>query len=231
MLNHFNALDLSHTLHSEMASWNGRCGFEMSLKSDYNKGVRIYSYKCHAGIGSHMDAPSHFFNGTANIDDIPLESCIAPLICLSLKSQAKADSFLSLKMLQDFENKYDIDFHSSIFIYNSLWHKHWFNPSSYRNADANGKMLFPGISKECAEYLVQKGIYGIGIDTLSPDGSCESFPVHETLLSRGCYILENLCNLEGIPEKGAYLFTPPIKIKEATESFVRPIALIPKKLP
>ena len=55
-------------------------------------------------------------------------------------------------------------------------------------------MHFPGFSTELAKVLVEmRGVVGIGIDTLSPDrGISTDFGVHQTILSAGCYIIENM---------------------------------------
>jgi kynurenine formamidase len=70
-------------------------------------------------------------------------------------------------------------------------------------------------------------VVGIGIDTLSPDGSNDGFPVHEKILGAKKYILENLANLDKIPSRGAFALVFPMKVRDGTESAARVAALIP----
>ena len=111
---------------------------------------------------------------------------------------------------------------------NTGWEKYWNNTVKYRNADAKGKMHFPGFMAKTAELLLERKISGIGIDTLSPDGSTdkERFPVHELILGAGKYILENLCNLASLPPSGALALVMPMKVVGGAESAIRIIALV-----
>ena len=67
---------------------------------------------------------------------------------------------------------------------------------------------------------------GIGIDTLSPDGSHMGFPVHKIILGAGLYILENLCRLDKLPAIGAKIMALPMKIKNGSEAPARVIAKV-----
>ena len=89
-------------------------------------------------------------------------------------------------------------------------------------------MQFPGFLKETVDLLLKRGIVGVGIDTLSPDGSDMTFPVHHRLLGAGGYILENVANLDNVPEIGFYVAALPLRISEATESAIRCVAFIPR---
>jgi kynurenine formamidase len=87
-------------------------------------------------------------------------------------------------------------------------------------------MHFPGFSAGAADFLLERKIVGIGIDTLSPDGSNVGFPVHEKILGAGMYIVENLVNLALLPANGAFVILFPQKAAHGTESSIRAAALI-----
>ncbi len=60
----YKLVDLIHTLDSNIPTWNGGCGFHHDLHLDYSdcKGeykFRVMKMRMHAGIRTHMDAPSH----------------------------------------------------------------------------------------------------------------------------------------------------------------------------
>ena len=69
---------------------------------------------------------------------------------------------------------------------------------------------------------------GIGVDTPSVDpGAADGFPVHGIVNGAGLYHLENVANVEGLPEAGAYLIVAPVKIEGGTGGPVRIFGVIP----
>ena len=104
------------------------------------------------------------------------------------------------------------------------WARFWGNPRLFN--DHGG---VPGIDLDAAHFLAEKGICLVGADTTA----CEVVPsssleVHVFLLvQRGIWIIEML-NLEELSREGVmeFLFIAiPLKIKGATGSPVRPIAV------
>lgn len=230
-LNPSRAIDLTHTLHEKIPTWRGEgCGFQLEVKLDYPAGARVHSLKCHAGIGTHMDAPSHFIEGGKNIGDIALEELIVPLCVLKVKGAP--DLLISPRELKEFEKQHGKIPPKALFVASTGWERFWSDPSKYCNLDAAGKKHFPGFSKEAAEMLLERNIAGLGIDTLSPDGcnngkGAHNYPVHLAVLGAGKYIVENLAHLEQVPPIGTYAICLPPKAGLATESTCRIVALLP----
>ena len=85
-------------------------------------------------------------------------------------------------------------------------------------------MHFPGFSPEAAQVLVSRNIAGLGIDTASVDpGYSDNFFVHKITSSENIFNIENLCNLDLLPEKGSFIIAGPIKLMFAEESPARVI--------
>lgn len=223
--NHLNVVDLTHPLDESVPTWGGGCGFRLEIKMDYDKGLCVQSIKSHAGVGTHMDAPSHFIRGAQNIGEIPLQELMVPLAVLHLNSRVDPDLLISVTDIREFEKKWGAIPKKALFVAYTGWERYWGIPEKYRNVGEDGKMHFPGFSKEAAEYLLEKQISGIGIDSLSPDGSnngegADQYPVHQVVLGAGKYILENLANLSQMPAHGHVICLPP-KMSKATESACR----------
>ncbi len=227
VLERFSVVDLTHPLHEGVPTWTGRCGFRLEIKIDYEEGLRAQTQRGHAGVGTHMDAPSHFVRGGANIGDIPLEKLIVPLCVLDLRNRLDPDLLVSPQDLSAYEAKYGAIPEGSLVCAMTGWEKYWNDPDRYRNPDEKGKMHFPGFSAESAAVLVERKVAGIGIDTLSPDGSNDGFPVHEIILGAGKYILENLAQLSRMPARGAFAIVFPPRTRDASESPIRAAGLIP----
>lgn len=232
VLEHFEVVELTHPLNGLAPTWTGSCGFRHEIKMDYDQGVRVMSYKCHAGVGTHMDAPSHFFPNTANIADIPLDHLIVPACILDLSFRMNPDLFVMPEDILAFESKWGKIASGSLFFAYTGWDCFWNQNERYRNPDPQGKMHFPGFHVAAAELLLERDVVGIGIDTLSPDGSNSlpenKFPVHQCILGAGKYIIENAAHLSRMPSVGGYALALPLKITVGSEACMRLVGLIPR---
>jgi kynurenine formamidase len=174
------------------------------------------------GIGTHIDAPAHFLPGGVTIDELPLASLIRPCLLLDVSRAADERYRVSRKDVEDFERQWGVINAGSFVMVRTGWERHWHTPEKYRN-----DYVFPSVSTEAAEVLVERGIAGIGIDTLSPDRPEHGFPVHKVMLGAGKYIVENAATLIGLPPRGGWIATLPLKTKNGTEAPVRLLGLTP----
>jgi len=228
MLNNYTIIDLTHPLDASAPTWAGSCGFSHEVKMDYDKGVRVLAYKMHASVGTHMDAPSHFFKDGKNISDIPLEQLIVPAFVIDVTDKVTPEYAISPQDIEAFEKKYGQISPNSFVIGYTGWQQYWNDNEKYRNVSPEGVKRFPVFSVEAARLLLKMSIAGIGIDTFSPDRADGDNPVHKCLLGAGKYIVENLMNLDKLPPKGSLAIVLPLKITVGTESPIRAIALIPQ---
>lgn len=219
-------IDLTHTLHQDIPQWLDGCGFRNKIHSDYNDGIpgeqfRVQYLEMMAGIGTHMDAPSHRIVNGANIDEIPLANLIRPCVVINVAGKAHERYQCSVEDIQLFEQKYGTISSGTLVIIHTGWGRYWNTPDKYRN-----NLLFPSVSVDAANLLLSRGIVGIGIDTLSPDINDSDFPVHQIFLGNNKFILENIANSEQLPETGAFIIALPIKISGGTESPIRLVGVI-----
>lgn len=222
----YNLIDLTHSLSSEIAQWTDGCGFEHQIKCDYADTLstvkfRTYDIKMHAGTGTHMDAPSHCIENGLSIADIPLQKLLMPCVVIDVSKSAHEKFIVTSMDIVAFENNHGhILSNTFVFIYTG-WSQYWHNPKKYRN-----NLIFPSVSREAAELLLERDVCGLGIDTLSPDCLNSGFPVHQIFLGAGKYIIENIANLEKLSITGAYSLALPMKIANGTEAPVRLIAFM-----
>ena len=82
------------------------------------------------------------------------------------------------------------------------------------------------MSESGAKYLASKKINLVGIDSPSIDlGKNQKFTVHKILAKNNILIVENLSNLNKIPSYNFNFIILPLKLKDATGSPVRAIAI------
>lgn len=197
----------------------------MKQIADYSdQGARVHALESPNGIGTHMDAPCHFVQDALAIADIPVIALVAPGVVIDVSSKLEPDYCVSEDDIVQFEQQYGIIPQASIVLIYSGWGRYWQQAERYRNIDAAGIMHFPRLSAAAAQLLVDRGIHGIAVDTLSPDGSDYAFPVHHLLLGAGKFIIENVKMTDELPPCGFTLIALPLKIQGATEAPCRVIA-------
>ena len=74
----------------------------------------------------------------------------------------------------------------------------------------------PQLSNELIDMLLEKGISVIGIDFAGVRRGKEHSPMDQYCADRGVFIIENLCNLKGIPDagEGLIIHTYPMNFTE-----------------
>jgi len=183
--------------------------------------------------GTHVDAPIHFGRDKQTMDELRLDQLVAPAVVVDIseKCAGNADYRLSLEDLTGWEKTHGNIPPKSIALIRTGWGKFWPDKKKYLGSDVAGDtahLHFPGISKEAAEFLVKRGVAGVGLDTASLDfGATKDFIAHQVLNGADVYGLENIANLERLPATGATLIALPMKIKRGTGGPVRIVALLP----
>ncbi|MCI0560283.1 MAG: cyclase family protein [Nitrososphaera sp.] len=161
--------------------------------------------------GTHMDAPSHFVQGRASIDEIPASRFVSSAILVRARKRAG-----ELVEAQDFEAE-EIRAGDAVVLATG-WEK--------RSGKRNYMTENPGLAAGAARYLAKKKINLVAIDGPSIDaGSNSRFTAHKILLARNVLAVENLCNLGRIAKKRFTLVVAPLKLNRATGSPVRALAL------
>jgi kynurenine formamidase len=207
-------------------SWDGACGFHHHVKSDYSDfpgdvKFRTQAITINAGIGTHMDAPSHCIEGGKCVADLSLSELITSCIVIDISDRAHEQYSLSPEDIQNFEAIHGKIPKDSFVIVHTGWEQFWNEPKKYRN-----ELVFPSVSKNAAELLLERNIAGLGIDTMSPDRADVDFIVHQILLGAGKYIVENITNAKQLPPTGSYSFALPMKGMDLTEAPIRLLGMI-----
>lgn len=224
-------IDLTHSLAPGIPDFHGDShAFEYKKSFTVQKdGYASGAISMPEHLGTHVDAPSHFYDGKESIDQISAQKLIVPCVVLDVREEVKHDPDyrLSIEKIKSFEQGGKIPSNCAVLLLTG-WSDRWSNPVSYRNLDAKGVMHFPGFGGESADFLVnQRHVTALGIDTLSTDaGSSDVFPVHKLVLASGTYMIENLDRLAELPARNALLFCGALPIKDGTGSPARILAVV-----
>jgi kynurenine formamidase len=225
-------VDLSYAINDKLVPWPGdERVFEAKVNASIEKnGYFTRSFWMLEHYGTHLDAPAHFPPGKATVDQIPAKQLFGPAVVLDVRADAAKDADYQLPpaRVEDWEKRHGRVPAGAIVLLRTGWASRWPDAKKYRNQDAQGKMHFPGFSVEAAKLLIGRKVSGLGCDTMSIDyGASEDFAVHHLALGAGLYHLENLADLNELPENGAFLIAAPIKLEGGSGGPVRVFALLP----
>jgi kynurenine formamidase len=170
--------------------------------------VRAWSFDEHCG--THVDAPAHF-GGAATVDEIdPVELLLsAAVLDVRERIAGDDDAVVEPDDVLAWESRHGPLPDRCAVLALTGWGQRAGDPAAYLNADDSDVLHFPGFGVEAAEFLAaeRRQVRAIGLDTASLDiGASTDYPVHVAWLPGGRYGIENLANLERVPEAGAQLF-------------------------
>lgn len=225
-------LDLAYAIDDQLVPWPGDTRwFESQPNATFEKdGFFTRSFWMLEHYGTHLDAPVHFAPGQRAVDQIPAKQFFGMAVVIDVRAEAAAnpDYQVPRSFLDDWELRHGRIPEGAIVLLRTGWASRWPDVRRYRNQDSAGRMHFPGFSVEAVQKCIERGVHGLGCDTMSVDfGASHDFAVHHLALGAGLYHLENLADLGGLPESGAWLIVAPIKLAGGSGGPVRVFALLP----
>jgi len=210
-------LDLTLTISKNLPTFPGSpkpqfIPWNTVKKDGYN--LELLFISSHSG--THMDSPYHFIDGGKKIHEISINRLLVNAILIKINK--KANQSITKNEIINFEKKHGKIPNNATVIFATGWQKHLQKKYYFEKN--------PGLSITAANYLVSKKINLVGTDSPSIDlGSEKEFSVHKILSKNNILIVENLANLEKIPGNHFNLVVLPLKLKDATGSPVRAIAI------
>ena len=208
-------VDLSHHYADDMPLYPGLPSPSFHDFAQVERdGYAMSEYRLLNHIGTHVDFPSHQIAGGATADEIPLESLVTDAVTLDLSGRTPgAVGWSELEPLAGDLREGDWLFLHSDNGRNWGGEDYW-TGWSYPDADA-------------ASALVDRGVVGVGFDGPSADPvDTETFDLHKVWLGGGRMILENLTNLDLLPER-TQVVVAPLKVRAANGAPARVLAFVP----
>lgn len=226
-------IDLAYAIDDQLVPWPGDARwFESELNASFEKdGYFTRSFWMLEHYGTHLDAPVHFAPGLRTVDQIPAKQLFGMAVVMDVRAEAAAntDYQVPVNSLEYWERRHGRIPEGAIVLLRTGWASRWPDAQRYRNQDSAGRMHFPGFSVGAVEKCIERGVHGLGCDTMSVDfGASRDFAVHHLALGAGLYHLENLADLGALPESGAWLIVAPIKLAGGSGGPVRVFALLPQ---
>ena len=216
-------VDLSHSLDDHVQVYPGdpifSCCPALTIESD---GLNVHQISMGSHTGTHVDAPYHFVEGGAKIDEVSLDSFIGNVVVIDVTNKCPKEhiTWNDIAPSEDLIRRKAALEHGVFVFLHTGWSKHW---------QSDTYLEHPFLTRDAAQRLIDLGVKAVGVDTLSPDetrvdGSIPDFGVHEVVLKAGLILAENLTNLGSIQDGDWLVSLVPLKLKGCDGSPVRAFA-------
>jgi len=233
-------VDLTHPFDASTIYWpTDTEGFRLeTLSEGFTERGYFYAAKRLSGAehgGTHVDAPFHFFETGATLDEIPLDRLLGEGVVIDVTEACAEDRdyLVSVSDFESHEREHGRIPDGAVVLLRTGFGKHWPDRERYLATDARGpeavaELHFPGLDPSAAAWLASERTIGaIGLDTPSIDhGPSTRFESHVTLFRHGIPAIENVAALDRLPARGFSVIVAPMKIRGGTGGPARVIAVL-----
>jgi kynurenine formamidase len=213
-------IDVSHTVEDGMITYKGLpaplvCDYlsREASRTRYAPGTefQIDRIEMVGNTGTYLDSPFHRYADGKDLAALPLTS-LADLDCLVARIDPGSRRAIDrLPWTAD-------EVRGRAVLIQTGWDRHW-RTDPYFEAH-------PYLTADLAAWLAEAGAALVGIDSHNIDNTdTGDRPVHTTLLGHDIPIVEHLCGLSALPERGSRFFAVPVKVKGCGTFPVRAFAI------
>ena len=183
-------VDLTHPYENGMPVYPGLPEPTFAaIASVEDDGYAMTRYELLNHIGTHVDAPAHQIAGGDTLDEIPLDRLVTDAVTIDV-SQREHGPIPLAELEPHLERVHAADL---VFLYSD-------NARNYGSEAYWTGWSYP--DAEASRALIDRGISGIGFDGPSCDPvDTTTFDLHRIWLGAGRLILENVANLDQLPDR------------------------------
>ena len=201
-------VDLSHTIYHGMITYKGLpgpviCDFlsREASRGRYEEGTefQIARIDMVANTGTYIDVPSHRYENGKDLSQSELEwFANIPGIVVRVPHESR----LAVQK-NDFAG---VEVEGKAVLVHTGWSRFWGTEAYFRD--------HPCMAAEAASFLRDRGARLVGIDSHNIDDTrTRARPVHSTLLAADIPIVEHLCAVEQLPDRGFRFSAVPPKVR------------------
>jgi kynurenine formamidase len=181
-------------------------------------GVNVLGVHIGSHSGTHVDAPYHFVEDGARIDELDPRLFVGPAEVLDVRGKGQRER-VTAEDLRPYENRLS---GGVIAVVRTGWEEHYGTPLYYDH---------PFLDRGAAQLLLDAGVRTVAVDALNVDETVlegeqpDGYPAHHLILGAGGVIAENLANLGAIDFPEPLISLLPIKLGGSDGAPVRAVAM------
>jgi arylformamidase len=185
-------IDISVRLEEGMPVWPGSAGFRRFETHRIAGGddANVSRLECDVHVGTHVDAPAHFVDGAATVEQLPLEVLIGPAEVVHVPDRDAIDEETVMGAVP--AGCARVLFRTQ-------------NSDAWRPGPRPFEPDFVALTAPAAHALVARGVRLVGVDYLSVQRFRDGPETHQALLGAGVVVVEGLCLAGVVP--GPYELT------------------------
>jgi kynurenine formamidase len=231
-------IDLTHAFGADTIYWPTADKFSKStvFEGETEAGFYYTAYEFSTAEhgGTHLDAPVHFAEGRQSAEQVPLERLTGTAVVIDVRAAAArdADYLVSVADLEQWEAQHGEIPAGAMVLVCTGFSRFWPDAARYlgtsqRGAEAVPQLHFPGLSAQAAQWLVERKVGSVGIDTASVDrGQSTDFMAHRILYEANIPGFENVASLDQLPAHGAFVVALPMNIRGGSGAPLRIAAFV-----
>jgi arylformamidase len=215
-------IDLSHTVEAGLITYKGLpapiiCDYlsREASRRLYAPGTEFQIGKIEmvANTGTYLDSPFHRYARGKDLAGLDLYS-LANLDAIVVRCVDRSDP----EITQEFFGALDVK--GKAVLIHTGWDKHW-RTEEYSSGN------HPYLTEGAATHLAKNAAALVGIDSFNIDGTRDGTrPAHSVLLGHDIPIVEHLCGLGELPDRGFKFFAVPAKVRQFGTFPVRAFGVI-----
>ncbi|BAY48602.1 cyclase family protein [Scytonema sp. HK-05] len=232
LISYSRVIHLSHVIDLDIPQWQGDPPVDFETVAELHKdGYYLRRFSMGEHSATHINAPNSFHLNGVGIDEYSAQSLVVPAVVIDIREKvvANSDYALCVDDILAWEQQYGEIPPGCVLLVYTGWQEKWLDKNAFFNQDAQGKMHFPGFSRDATRFLLEeRQIAGVGIDTHGVDsGQDTTFGTNRLVLQKPRIVLENLTNLDQLPPTGATLVIGVLRLQGGSGSPVGVLAFLP----
>ena len=219
----YELIDVCHTVHDGMITYKGLPAPVITdhltreeSRNYYAAGTEFQIGKIEmvANTGTYLDSPFHRYADGTDLAGLDLYA-LANLDGIVIRRGDSSERAISTEVMTG------LDLKNRAVLFQTDWDLRW-------RTEGYWDGTHPFLTADAAEHLANAGAALVGIDSYNIDDTDDrSRPVHSILLRHGIPIVEHLCGLRELPDRGFKFFAVPVKVKGFGTFPVRAFSIVP----
>jgi kynurenine formamidase len=204
MQSNYEVIDLSRPIHTKMPVFPAISKTYLGVYLGHKDTLRPGNISSQTNIlvmcdhaGTHIDSPIHFNPEGTSIDKMPIDSMVGNAVMQDYSFKKNAESITAAEVEENLK-KINVDPGDLKFILFKTGAGEHYDTDEYLSK-------YLEVRADAVEWMLDRGILVFGVDASTVDHAKDR-ATHMVMRKRVCYHIENLANLDKLPQDRIFTF-------------------------